>query len=83
MSEPPPPDAVVIQPEDEVGHADLEAALGVIEIANHRASAARAWAVVLMNDLSWLIGAASQAGIEVPGRIGEDLQEAVSWIASE
>lgn len=54
-----------------------------LKLAQHRAATARSWAVLLMNDLAWLVGAAQQSGIDVPTRITDDLQEAVSWLAGD
>lgn len=43
---------------------------------------ARRHAVNMVTDLSWLIGAAQGAGIDVPTRITDDLLAAVNWLAT-
>lgn len=49
----------------------------------HRSATARSWAVVLAADLAWVLGSAESAGFNVPQRITDELQEAVSWLATE
>lgn len=43
--------------------------------------AARAWVMLLISDMSWLVGAAEGSGTQIPTRITDDLQEALAWIS--
>jgi hypothetical protein len=49
--------------------------------AVNRAAAARSWVVLLISDMSWLVGMAEGSGNTVPPRITDDLGEAISWLA--
>lgn len=51
------------------------------EGAAQRAATARSWVVVLISDMSWLVGAAEGSGSEVPTRITDNLREALNWLS--
>lgn len=59
---------------------DLRAAVAT---AKAQAASARAWVVLLMSDLSWMVGCAEGGGTQVPDRITDDLREALSWLAGD
>jgi hypothetical protein len=42
---------------------------------------ARAWVMLLISDMSWLVGNVEGGGSTVPDRITDDLRDALSWLA--
>lgn len=42
---------------------------------------ARAHVSALSRDLSWLVGAAEQAGVTIPDRVGDTLESAFSYLS--
>jgi hypothetical protein len=69
----------------EMNRADTtnDAAAAEIAALKARATTARSWVVLLISDISWLVGSAEGSGNIVPPRITDDLQEALSWLSSE